>query len=627
MQTGNPLGWILHGFYLLCDNFGVAILLFAVFVRIVLFPVSVVAHKNSLRLLKLKPALDLLKIRYSADKEQMSEEQYKLFKKEKYNPLLGLLPLILQLIVVIGMLRAMYSSIAQMAGDELLFLGMDLGEIPRITSLSSLWIIPILSGITALLFCYFQTILSPGALSQGKVANLSLSIFTIAFSLYFAFVTPAGVGIYWIVGNILGIAVLFILNAMYNPRILAAEALQHIASMRQTPMEKKTAHTRRKALAEREKADTARFMAADKRLVLYAISGGQYKYYKAVVDYLLAHSHIIIHYLTNDPDDGVFHLDNDRILTYYIGQKKTMALMLKLETEILLTTVQGLSTYHFKRSMAKSDIEYIYIEHGPASTHLTAREAAYDHFDTIFCTGPHHAAEMRRREEMAGLKKKRLVKIGYGLHDQLTASYVDFARSAGEGQNETPQILIAPSWQTDNIMELCLEKMLDVLLGKGFRVVVRPHPQYVRMFMRQIEELCGRHEDATSKGELSFETDFSGNDSIFKSDIVITDWSGIAFEFSYATLKPCVFINTPMKVMNPNWENFCLPVLDISLRDKLGIALELSELGKLDEVVAQCLAAKDGYRDDIRQIVSEYLYNPGRSGEAGARYIMGRLGV
>lgn len=683
---GVPLGYILYYAYILIGDYGLAILIFAVVVRIVLFPVSLLAHKNSLRLLTIQPTLNQLKIRYSGEKEQLNEEQYALFKKERYNPFLGIVPLLIQLFLVIGMLQVIYNPLQHMLhleppvvdvlveatrdlieteinyGAQLLaleaanhpenftvyqtalaifpdgdiifeqlsqtnldFLGLNLGEIPSVTKPALIWLIPILSGLTAILFCLFQTILSPGALGQNGGTNLGLAVFTVVFSVYFAFVTPAGVGFYWSAANILGIVVLFILNIMYNPRRLAGDAIDRVRAARKTSAEKKAERINNKALSIREKADAVRFVKADKRLVFYALTGGQYKFYKNVIEYLIKHSDVIIHYLTNDAEDAVFGLADERLVPYYVSQRKAISLMLKLEADILVTTVMDLQTYHLKRSIVKNDIEYIYIEHGLASTHLTARETAYDHYDTIFCTGPHHAAEIRRREEITGFKRKNLVKVGYGLHDQLIVSYAKLPKE----ENKRLQILIAPSWQVDNIMELCLFEMLDTLIGgperDGYKVIVRPHVQYVRMFSEHMDELRELYAGNIARGELVLETDFADNSSIFTSDIVITDWSGIAFEFSYCTLKPSVFINTPMKVMNPNWEQLGIEPLDFILRDKLGVSLEVSEIAKLNDVVSDLRLNKDAYKEKIEQIVKQYLYYPGRSGEAGGTYILRRL--
>ena len=54
--------------------------------------------------------------------------------------------------------------------------------------------------------------------------------------------------------------------------------------------------------------------------------------------------------------------------------------------------------------------------------------------------------------------------------------------------------------------------------------------------------------------DVEIQTDFSSNSTVFEADLMITDWSGIAYEYAYTTQKPVLFINTPMKVMNPEYQ-------------------------------------------------------------------------
>ena len=676
---GTPLGYVIYFAYLLTGSYGLAIVIFAVLVKFIIFPVMMMAHRNSIRLLQLQPALTIIKRRYSGDRERLNEEQYTLFTKERYSPVLGVVPLLLQLFLVIGMLQVMYHPlqhllrldgdainalvltlrgiygdlspareqlmvfdafrnpdylpmfrqalagfadaeviIEQIVNTNLNFIVFDLGRVPSFTSPSIELIIPAFAGLAALVFCLVQNAISPGALSQSARTNLFLTVFTVGLSLYFALVMPVGVGIYWGVTNFAGIGVVVALYLMYNPRKMASEAFAYIKANRKTPEEIKAEREENKALKTREKSDAAKFIAAKKRLVFYALTSGQYKYYKTIIEYLLEHSDITIHYLTNDSNDAVFQHQNPQLIPYYAGQHKTISLMLKLDADILVTTVPDLQSFHMKRSIVR-EIEYIHTFHAFTSVHLIYREKAYDYFDTIFCTGSHQVIELRRREELAKLPKKKLLKIGYGVFDQLAESHVPGA------ENEKPRILIAPSWQAENIMESCIEPILDNLLDKGYEIVVRPHPQYVRLFPERMKELVDNYSEYVGRGEVIFELDFSSNFSIFSSDILITDWSAISYEFAYCTLKPCVFINTPMKIMNPNYKKYGLEPLDISLRDRVGISVDMDDLGTLPEAITGLLADKDGYRDQIKITLLHYLYNPGRSGEAGGKYIISRL--
>ena len=126
-------------------------------------------------------------------------------------------------------------------------------------------------------------------------------------------------------------------------------------------------------------------------------------------------------------------------------------------------------------------------------------------------------------------------------------------------------------------------------------------------------------------GAITFELDFSGNTSIFISDLLITDWSNIGYEFAYCTLKPCIFINTPMKVMNPNFRQYGIEPIDITLRNKVGVAVAVADVGKLGDMAGQLLANKDAYKRQIEEVMQQYLYYPGRNGEAGGRYIISQL--
>ena len=663
--------------YRITNSYGIAILIFTILVSVVLYPVNVLAHKNSIRLLQLQPALNGIKKLHGGDKGRLNEEQYNLFKSERYSPFVGLIPLLAQLFLIIGMLQVMYHPLQhimrlrpeviqqvietaryitgvsggfgeQLRALEVLqdpthaslfapifygyippsimafdfnFLGLNLSVIPSFGAPLSVLAIPAISGVTALIFCFAQSGISPGALSQSSKTNMGLTIFTVVFSIYFAFVTPLGVGMYWILRNIFGTAVIFILDKGYNPKKLAPEAMAYLESTKKTPQEMAEERKEKKVHAAREKQDIARFKQAKKTLVFYALSGGQYKYYKTIIDYILQHSELTIHYLTNDPEDAIFNMEHARLIHYYASQRKTTMLLLKLDAKMLVTTVPDLQVYHMKRSIVRDDIEYVYVQHGLGSTHFAAREEAHDHFDTIFCVGEHQAVELRRHEEMKGLPEKNLVRAGYGLYDQLVESYSGLDMP----KDNVPKILIAPSWQQDNIMDSCIEPLLEGLLGNGHRVIIRPHPQYIRMFSERLDNLRNKYSEQVTSKELIFDTDFLSNETILSADIVITDWSNIAFEFSFCTLKPSIFINTPAKILNPSYEQYGIVALEILLRDRIGQSVDPQKAKEVNEIVTHMLEEKDAYTQQIQEVVKEYLYYPGRSGEAGGKYIIRRL--
>ncbi|MBR6922790.1 MAG: YidC/Oxa1 family membrane protein insertase, partial [Clostridia bacterium] len=99
-----PFGILMKWCWELVHNYGLAIILFTVLTRIVLLPISVWVHKNSIKIVKIQPEVNFLKVRFFGDRERIAEEESKLHKREKYNPLLSILPLVIQIILLFAVL-------------------------------------------------------------------------------------------------------------------------------------------------------------------------------------------------------------------------------------------------------------------------------------------------------------------------------------------------------------------------------------------------------------------------------------------------------------------------------------------------------------------------------------------
>lgn len=161
--------------------------------------------------------------------------------------------------------------------------------------------------------------------------------------------------------------------------------------------------------------------------------------------------------------------------------------------------------------------------------------------------------------------------------------------------------------------------MLDDLAGKGYEVVVRPHPQQVRLQQDKMDRLKERY---ANNPDIEIQTDFSSNSTVFEADLLVTDWSGIAYEYAFATNKPVLFVDTPMKVMNPEYQKIDTVPINIWMRDVIGDRLDPAKTEETESKVRNLLEQKDAYHDKIEKIVEEYVYNLGNSAEVGAKYIV-----
>ena len=608
--------------YQLTGNWWAAILLFTLATKVILMPMALWVQWNSIKMVQVMPELNRLKVRYFGDRETIGEKQNELNKKIGYHPLLSLIPLAIQILILFGLVDVVHSiTDSGTPGTE--FLGLVPFEDGGLS-----WIMPVLAGLSAVLLGFAQNRINPLQREQSKSEKNFTNGLSIALSLVLGVFVAAGMCFYWICSNLTAIAVQALCNVIIKPRkhidyadLEASRA--ELAELESLEADRKKKWWQKDPLAKREKADYKRFLnIVGKHIVFYSEGSGFYKYFKGMIEYLLAHSDTIIHYVTNDPNDQIFGIaeERPRIRPYYIGQTRAITLMMKMDADVVVTTLGDLDNFYIKRSYVRKDIEYVYMFHHCTSMIATSTVGEYTHYDTLICTGPHQIPEVRFVEEHYGTKKKKLVEGGYDLIDSEAAAYEKLV-AEGKAQNEKPVILIGPSWQEDNLLDSCIDDILGSLLGRGWRVIVRPHPEYLKRYRPKWEALLARYEDVPET-ELYFEKDFSSNETIWTSDILITDWSSVAFEFSFSTLKPCVFFNTKMKENNSDWRQFDVEQTDVTLRNRIGRALEPAEAGKVHETVQGMLDDREGWKQRIAEIREGFFFNVGHGGEASGRYLL-----
>lgn len=615
------LDWVMDICYAICHNYGLAIILFTFFSKIVLLPVSVWVQKNSIKMVKMQPEINFMKAKYFGDKDTIAEEESKIYKREKYNPLASIIPMIIQIVLLMGLIEVIKAGMA--AGDvDMNFLGIQLSLVP---AKEGGWLIlsPLIAGFSAWILCVCQNASNVLQAEQSKWNKYGTMLLSVGLSLYLGWLVPVGVAIYWVASNLMAVLQLYILNWAINPKKYVD--YEELEKSKQALAELGSLGEKRKLFgdpnAKRERADYKRFFSVvNKHLVFYSEGSGFYKYYKGMIEYLLEKSNLTMHYITSDPEDQIFAISEKepRIRAYYIGEKKLITLMMKMDADIVVMTMPDLENFHIKRSYVRKDIEYIYVPHGMDSLNLTMRTGSMDHFDTVFCVGKHQKEEIQKTEEVYQLPHKNLVEWGYCLLDEMRRDYDALPKV----EHEKKKLLIAPSWQPDNIVDSCLEEILDRLGDKGYEITVRPHPQHVRHKAEQMERLKKKYEN---NKDICIQTDFSSNSTVFEADLMITDWSGITYEYAYTTLRPVLFINTPMKVMNPEYEKIDTVPINISMRDTIGCSLDLDQLDQLEESVERLLKNSDSYREIIGNFVNEYVYHLGESAEIGAKYIVQQL--
>ncbi len=613
------LNWIMDGCYSICQNYGLAIILFTLCSKIILLPVSIWTHFNSINMIKMQPEINFLKVKYYGQNDIIAEEQAKLNKKYHYSPLASTIPLIVQLVLLMGVIEVIKAGIANPA-INMIFGPIHFGKIPSEVGVSLLWV-PIIAGLSSWILSVTQNASNVLQAEQSKANKYGMMIFSIGLSVYLGWFVSVGTVFYWVCSNLMAVVQMYILNWMIKPsRYVDYEKLEEsrkaLASIQNVGKKKESFFSENK---KRERADYKRFFSVvNKHLVFYSESNGFYKYYKGFIEYILEHTNLTIHYITSDPNDAIFQMEkeNSQIRGYYIGENKLITLMMKLDTDVMVMTMPDLENYHIKRSYLRKDIEYIYVHHGMGSVNLTLRKGSTAYFDTVFCVGVHQKEEETELEKVFHFPKRNLLEVGYPLIDEMRTKY-----KSNVGKNNRKKILIAPSWQEKNIIDSCLEELLDSLKCGEYEIIVRPHPQEVRLKSDYINSLKQKYEPEG----IEIQTDFNSNNPVLEADILITDWSDISWEYAFTTKRPVLFIDTPMKIMNPEYQKIEIVPLNILLRDKIGQNLMLNELNKAKEVVEHLLNYSAEYAEQIEKIAHQYLYNLGCSSEVGAKCIINAI--
>ena len=616
-----PLGWLMRLAYSLTGNYGLAVIVFTLLTKLVLLPVSLWVHANGIKMVRLEPAVNRLKVKYFGDPDKVAEEQALLYKKAHYSPFATVIPVAVQVLLLIGLVQIIYHPDVYLRRPDLntAFLGFDLSATPLAAGGVHL-LLPLLAGLAALVLSLCQNKINPLQKSQGKAARLSSMAVSVGISLVLGFTVPAGVGFYWIWSNLFTILQQLLLNRLRPPEkeidwAELEESRKELAAYTRTGSD--TVRSREEK--RREKADYKRFFSVgNKHLVFYSEGSGFYKYFEKIILWLLENSKLTIHYVTSDPNDQVFALakENPRLVPYYIGPKKLITLFMKLEADVVVMTMSDLGNYQYKRSYYSKNIKYVYVFHYPLSTHMVLHTGALRHYGAILCVGDFQFEEIRQTEKLFGDPEQELIACGYGQLEKLYDAY----QASPHEKRQRPKVLIAPSWQPDNILDSCIDPLLQELLGQGFDVTVRPHPEYVKRYGDRMNAIVKRYEDYKG-GDLFFELDFTGNTSIFDSDTVISDWSGTAYEFVMVTERPCVFVDTPPKINNPDYEKITVPPLEFTLRDQVGVRVSPGSFSGLSEKI-RALLQDESYSDRIRAIREKTIANFGRSGEVGGEYIL-----
>lgn len=206
-----PLFWVLSWLHAaLFGNWGLAIIALTVLIKLGFFKLSEAQYRSMAKMREFAPRIQALRDRYGEDKQKLNEAMMELYRKEKFNPLGGCLPIFVQMPVFIALYWVLLESVELRQAPFFLW-------ITDLSAKDPYYVLPVLFGISMLIQQKLSTAQGTMDPMQQRVMMMMPVVMTVFFALF-----PAGLVLYWVVSNTLGI-----LQQWYITRKVESEKVRH----------------------------------------------------------------------------------------------------------------------------------------------------------------------------------------------------------------------------------------------------------------------------------------------------------------------------------------------------------------------------------------------------------------
>lgn len=212
-----PMGWLLAFLYEFINNYGIALIVFTTLVRIAILPLYASQLKSSARMREVQPKMEAIRKKYATDKEMMNIKMSELYKEEKYNPMGGCFPMLIQMPIILALFVLLRNPIAFISDSQML---MAVHEsflwIPDLSQPDP-WILPIAAGI-ATFFSYSMTMANASAAASdiGGMNSMMkmMKYFFPVMIVWMGRSFPAGLSLYWFIGTVFMIGQTYAMNKL-----------------------------------------------------------------------------------------------------------------------------------------------------------------------------------------------------------------------------------------------------------------------------------------------------------------------------------------------------------------------------------------------------------------------------
>lgn len=316
-------------------------------------------------------------------------------------------------------------------------------------------------------------------------------------------------------------------------------------------------------------------------------------------------------YMTMSPDDPALETHYENITAEFIGSgNDAFARMNLLNARIVLSTTPSIDVFQWKRS---KDVDwYVHVLHSAGDVTMY-RLFGIDYYDAILTSGKFQEDEVRALEKMRNLPAKELYRAGIPYMDEMLKRAKTYERKQGD----VPTVLLAPTWGEYGLLNRYGEELIRSLVDTGYNIVIRPHPQSFTADKDIIDCLMSKFPESD---KLHWNRDNDNFEALADSDIMISDFSAVNFDYAFVFDKPLIYSNTGFtKNLYDAWR-FEEDPWNVATPRRIGIELTKENIPNLKQIIDDSIGntSLDEARNEAK---NETWCNIGSSAKVIADYL------
>ncbi len=349
--------------------------------------------------------------------------------------------------------------------------------------------------------------------------------------------------------------------------------------------------------------------------VIFSDSKRYWNVFKPVCDEF-ENRKINVEFWTMSEDDPALSEKYEYVHAKFIGEgNKAFSKLNIMNAGVVLATTPGLDVLQWKRS--KNVDYYIHILHQPGDTTFY-RMFGLDHYDAVLISGEYEEKQLRDIEKLRNIKPRETCLTGITYLDTMKARYEAEKDSADVKDNDTKTVLLAPTWGSTAILSRFGEKIISALVDTGYNIIIRPHPQSFESEKELMDDLMKKFPESD---KLSWNRDNDNFSVLKKSDIMITDFSGVMFDYALIFDRPFIYadIEFDKSAYDAAWLDEDMWTLRIL--PYIGIPLKEEDFGNIKEVIDRTVN-DEKLAEGRNKARSETWANPGEAAVRTVDYMV-----